>query len=146
MVGYSNVAHLREVKREDKWDDFVAQLASRTMVSVWGEGSVMASLHAEDWELVKSERKQQVEMIPRLEAQREKLLAALPMLEVGSKAYVGAMGSLRHVTAMLADFTGLERWVSWVEFQAKESYKQKDRPPPKMDDTKVARGTVVDLH
>lgn len=136
-VGLPNAVHLVRVKNKDKWDDFVATIATNTLSSVWGDLGALAGWHPERLHEVRMERERQLAAIPNLRDELARVELALRELEIGSKAYASACSSLRVLSSLLAEFSGLERWLKAVQDAEK-------RPQP-VGDARETRGVVIDL-
>lgn len=137
MVGLPNSVHLTRVKNQDKWDDFVAAIATNTLSSVWGDLGALHGWHPERLAEVRAERERQLAALPRIRDEVGRVEAAIPGLEIGSKAHSAACSSLRVLSALLADFSGLERWLDAV----KETQK---RAQPAGNERET-RGVLIDL-
>ncbi len=140
IVGLPNTVHLLRVKDSDKWEEFAAGLASKALKSVWGELSRFDGWAADTFERVRDERDRQIALLPRLVAERERVLAQVDGFEVGSKPHSSAVASLRGLTALLSDITGLDRW--WKAMELASRGKGEQLPAPQARET---RGAVIDL-
>lgn len=139
LVGLPNTVHLLRVKEQDHWDDFTAQVASSKISSVWGELAPLSGWSADSFERVKAERDRQVASLPWLQERVSEVQAVLPSLKVGSKDYSSAVSSLRVLSQMLADVSGLDRWLKMMELAARRS---ESSLPERSRETK---GAVIDL-
>lgn len=137
MCGMSNSIHLTRVKNQDKWDDFVAAIASNTLSSVWGDLGALHGWHPERLAEVKAERERQIATIPTLRAEVRRIEQSIPSLDIGSKSHSSACSSLRTLSALLAEFSGLERW-----FDALKEMQKREQPAGEQRET---RGVLIDL-
>lgn len=139
IVGLKSSVHLLRVKDEDRWDDFTAQVASSKLTSVWGSLSQLDGWSPDSFSRVKEERDRQIALLPSIVAEREKALQALKELDVGSKEYSSAVTSLKTLTSLLSDVTGLDRF--WKALEAG----RKDPGGSQLPAERLAKGTIIDL-
>ncbi len=137
LVGLKSSIHLLRVKAEDRWDDFTAQVAASQITSVWSGLSSLDGWAPDAFVRVKEERDRQVAQIPFLREQVSALELALAEAEVGSKQYCSAVSSLKTLTSLLSDVTGLDRFWKALDAGAK-----KDNG---MHHERATKGTILDV-
>lgn len=135
-VGLPNSVHLTRVKNKDDWDGFVAGVASNTLSSVWGDLGTLSGWHPERLQEVKAERERQIASLPFLRGEVARLESSMPSLEPGSKPHSVACSSLRVLSSLLAEYSGLERW-----FTALKNAEKRDFP----EGERETRGVLLDL-
>ena len=102
-----NPIRLGLVRRDDKWDEFVNNLAGKSMTSVFTRPPVIERSE-EQVKLMKQEVADQVLLVEKLRTQRDRITAQLEGYTPGTKQYTGALQALAVVRREIEAMTGLD--------------------------------------
>lgn len=133
---------LRRACNEDGWDQFAAMISETLKPSIW----TAACIEVPDVGLIAREKKRRVDGINDLLCEEKRIMEAIPFMEVGSKAYSGALAALNGLRKLIDNATGQE-YYSQEQSAARKALMAREikRDMKGGDDAKPATGITLDI-
>lgn len=134
---------LSRIKNEDDWDGMGRAVSEVMLPSVWAAGQIMVP----DISLIARESKRRADGVNDLLVEEKRIMETLPGLEIGGKAYSGAMAALNALRKLIDNATGAEYFHAEQSFGRKTLIKKAiDRDKgDDADKMKNAEGITLDV-